>query len=78
MNDLLKKLITQAKQEGRENLRVLVAALNGQAAIHILTKKVSELNVNYMYMYMLYNDNKDINYMYIKVTIITVVQTSNH
>ena len=59
MNDLLKKLITQAKQEGRENLRVLVSALNGQAAIHILTKKVSELNINYMYMYMLYNDNKD-------------------
>lgn len=42
MNDLLKKLITQAKQEGRENLRVLVAALNGQAAIHILTKKWQE------------------------------------
>ena len=40
MSDLLKKLVAQAKQEGREDLRQLVAALNGQAAIYIIEKEV--------------------------------------
>lgn len=40
MNDLLKKMIVQAKQEGRESLRQLVSAFNGSAAIHILQKNV--------------------------------------
>ena len=40
MDELLKKLAVQAKQEGREHLRLLVMSLNGVAAIHILEKKV--------------------------------------
>ena len=40
MNDLLKKMIVQAKQEGRESLRQLVSAFNGSAAIHILQNNV--------------------------------------
>ena len=40
MSDLLKKLVSQAKQEGREDLRQLIAALNGQAAIYIIEKDV--------------------------------------
>lgn len=40
MEELLKKMIVQAKQEGRESLRQLVAAINGMAGIHILNEKV--------------------------------------
>ena len=40
MADLLKKMITHAKKEGRETLRQLVAAFNGSAAILILQKNV--------------------------------------
>ena len=40
MADLLKKLVSQAKQEGREDLRQLVAALNGQAAVYIIMRQV--------------------------------------
>ena len=40
MDDLLKKMIVQAKQEGRESLRQLVSAINGIAGIHILQGKV--------------------------------------
>ena len=40
MPQLLKKLILQAKQEGREALRQLVSALNGLAAMHIIKNEV--------------------------------------
>ena len=40
MDDLLKRMIVQAKQEGRESLRQLVSAINGIAGIHILQGKV--------------------------------------
>lgn len=40
MDDLLNKMIMQAKQEGRESLRQLVSAINGIAGIHILQKQV--------------------------------------
>ena len=45
MEELLKKLVTQAKQEGRESLRQLVAALNGLAGILCLLKKVGLVGV---------------------------------
>ena len=40
MEELLKKMIVQAKQEGRESLRQLVSAINGMAGLHILNEKV--------------------------------------
>ena len=40
MPDLLEKLIQQAKVEGREALRQMVAALNGLAALHIIHEEV--------------------------------------
>ena len=46
MSDLLKKLVTQAKQEGREELRQLVFALNAQAGINILKKNVINSDTN--------------------------------
>lgn len=42
MPQLLKKLILQAKQEGREALRQLVSALNGLAAMHIIKNECGE------------------------------------
>ncbi len=46
MSDLLNKLVTQAKQEGREELRQLVSALNGQAGINIIKKNVINSDTN--------------------------------
>lgn len=40
MPELLEKLTTQAKQEAREALRQLVAALNGLAAVYIINEEV--------------------------------------
>lgn len=40
MEELLKKLGVQAKQEGRECLRMLVMSINGLAGVHILNKEV--------------------------------------
>lgn len=40
MADLLKKMVTQAKQEGRETLRQLVAAYNGKAGVLIIQEEV--------------------------------------
>ena len=45
MEELLKKLVTQAKQEGRESLRQLVAALNGLAGILCLLNKVETVGM---------------------------------
>ena len=45
MEELLKKLVTQAKQEGRESLRQLVSALNGLAGILCLLDKVEMVHV---------------------------------
>ena len=45
MPQLLKKLILQAKQEGREALRQLVSALNGLAAMHIIKNEVGNTSV---------------------------------
>ena len=45
MEELLKKLVTQAKQEGRESLRQLVSALNGLAGILCLLNEVEMVGV---------------------------------
>ncbi|XP_019848691.1 PREDICTED: E3 ubiquitin-protein ligase SHPRH-like isoform X2 [Amphimedon queenslandica] len=59
MEELLKKMIVQAKQEGRESLRQLVAAINGMAGIHILNEKFQDAVDAYREAMYTWNNYKD-------------------